>query len=40
MAASTPEGDILEIGTGAGYSTLWLAMACELSGRKLTTYEI
>ncbi len=40
LAANAPEGDIIEIGTSAGYSTLWLALACEQSGRKLTTYEI
>lgn len=40
LAAGAPEGDILEIGTSAGYSTLWLAIACEQRGRSLTTYEI
>jgi predicted O-methyltransferase YrrM len=40
MAASAPAGAILEIGTSAGYSALWLAMACKATGRKLTTFEI
>ena len=40
LAANTPEGDVVEIGTSAGYSTLWLALACEQTGRKITTYEI
>jgi caffeoyl-CoA O-methyltransferase len=40
LVASAPPGDCIEIGTSAGYSTLWLAMACRLSGRKLTTFEI
>jgi caffeoyl-CoA O-methyltransferase len=40
LAAGAPAGEILEIGTSAGYSTLWLVLACEQSGRKLTTYEI
>lgn len=40
LAASAPEGDILEIGTSAGYSTLWLAIACREIGRTLTTFEI
>ena len=40
LAAGAPAGQILELGTSAGYSTLWLAMACEASGRKLTTFEI
>ena len=40
LAASSPEGDIIEIGTSAGYSTLWLALACGALGRKVTTFEI
>jgi caffeoyl-CoA O-methyltransferase len=40
LAASAPAGDILEIGTSAGYSTLWLAVACEGMGRTITTFEI
>jgi caffeoyl-CoA O-methyltransferase len=40
LAASTPEGAMIEIGTSAGYSTLWLALACDLLGRSLTTFEI
>lgn len=39
-AASAPPGAIIEIGTSAGYSTLWLALACRSTGRTLTTYEI
>jgi len=40
LAASVPAGDWIEIGTSAGYSTLWLALACRAAGRKITTYEI
>jgi caffeoyl-CoA O-methyltransferase len=40
LAAAAPPGDCIEIGTSAGYSALWLAFACRLSGRKLTTFEI
>lgn len=40
LAASAPEGAYIEVGTSAGYSTLWLAMACTLIGRKITTFEI
>jgi predicted O-methyltransferase YrrM len=40
MAASAPEGEIVEIGTSAGYSTMWLARAAQETGQKLTTYEI
>lgn len=40
LAASAPPGDILEIGTSAGYSTLWLAITCEVAGRTMTTFEL
>lgn len=40
LAASTPDGNIIEVGTSAGYSTLWLVLACNESGRKVTTFEI
>lgn len=40
LAASTPEGPWLEIGTSAGYSTLWLALAARQTGRALTTFEV
>jgi len=40
LAATAPAGTFLEIGTSAGYSTLWLALACEAAGRTLTTFEI
>lgn len=40
LAAAAPEGTYLEIGTSAGYSTLWLALACMELGRKIVTFEI
>ncbi len=40
LAATAPGGRYLEIGTSAGYSALWLALACRLVGRKVTTFEI
>jgi predicted O-methyltransferase YrrM len=40
FAASAPEGALLEIGASAGYSALWLALACEAQGRTLTTFEL
>jgi caffeoyl-CoA O-methyltransferase len=40
VAAAAPAGRWIEIGTSAGYSTLWLALACRAVGRKITTYEI
>lgn len=40
LAANTPAGTWLEIGTSAGYSALWLAQAAALTGRRLTTFEL
>ncbi len=40
MASSAPSGSYLEIGTSAGYSTLWIGLACEMLGRHLTTFEV
>ena len=39
-AAAAPKGSIIEIGTSAGYSALWLSLACRATGRTLTTFEI
>jgi caffeoyl-CoA O-methyltransferase len=39
-AAASPRGAMIEIGTSAGYSALWLSQACRLTGRTLTTFEI
>ena len=39
LAASAPEGTYIEVGTSAGYSTLWLALAGEALGRTITTFE-
>lgn len=40
LAAGAHKGTYLEIGTSAGYSTLWLALACKEVGRKITTFEV
>lgn len=40
LAAMAPAGQYIEIGTSAGYSTLWLGLACQQLGRRMTTYEI
>jgi len=40
LAAAAPHGDLLEIGASAGYSTLWLALACREKNRHITTFEI
>jgi caffeoyl-CoA O-methyltransferase len=39
LAAGAPVGAYLEIGTSAGYSALWINLACELLGRSLVTFE-
>jgi caffeoyl-CoA O-methyltransferase len=40
LAVGAPAGVWLEIGTSAGYSAMWLALACEAAGRKLVTFEV
>ena len=40
LAASAPKGQFIEVGTSAGYSTLWIALACQHIGSTLTTFEI
>ena len=40
FAANVPEGMYLEIGTSAGYSSLWISLACEMLGRTLNTFEV
>ena len=40
LAASAPEGNYIEIGASAGYSTLWLALACRQVKRTIKTFEI
>ncbi|MHA2180504.1 MAG: O-methyltransferase [Promethearchaeota archaeon] len=40
LAASAPKGKFIEIGTSAGYSTLWIALACKLIKTTITTFEI
>jgi len=40
LAATAPAGRYVEIGTSAGYSTLWLTLAYRLHDRKITTFEI
>lgn len=39
LASTTPHGIMLEVGTSAGYSTLWLATVCKKLGRRLVTIE-
>ncbi len=40
LAAAAPTGCCLEVGTSAGYSTLWLALACRARGGRVTTFEV
>ena len=40
MAASAPAGQVLEVGASAGYSALWISLACRLRGDRLVTFEI
>ncbi len=40
LAAAAPDGAFLEIGTSAGYSALWLSLACKERGTILTTFEV
>lgn len=40
LAASAPAGPWIEVGTSAGYSTLWLALAARQRGCTVTTYDI
>jgi predicted O-methyltransferase YrrM len=40
LAAGAPGGEIIEIGTSAGYSTMWISLACRDTNRRMTTFEV
>jgi len=40
MAMAAPEGAFLELGSSAGYSTLWLSLAARARGVRLTTVDL
>jgi caffeoyl-CoA O-methyltransferase len=40
LAASAPPGKWVEIGTSAGYSTLWLSLAAMETGHKVITFDV
>ena len=40
LAASAPPGALIEVGTSAGYSSLWLSQSCQIRGDRLMTFEI
>jgi predicted O-methyltransferase YrrM len=39
LAMSAPQGAFLELGSSAGYSSLWLSLAARARGVRLTTIE-
>ncbi len=40
LAMSAPQGAFLELGSGGGYSSLWLSLAARARGVTLTTVEL
>jgi len=40
IARIAPMGQLIEIGTSAAYSTLWLSLAAKERNQKVTTFEI
>jgi predicted O-methyltransferase YrrM len=40
QAAAAPPGKVIEIGTSAGYSTMWLSLACRERDCTITTFEV
>lgn len=40
LCAGAPDGRCIEIGTSGGYSGMWLSLACRVSSRKITTFEV
>ena len=40
LAAGAPRGKLIEVGTSAGYSGMWLSLACQERGDVLTTFDI
>lgn len=40
MAASAPPGKLIEIGTSAAYSSLWISLACRERQDRLLTFEV
>ena len=39
LAAGAPVGRVVEVGTSAGYSALWLSLACRQRGDELTSID-
>jgi caffeoyl-CoA O-methyltransferase len=40
LASNCPKGKFIEIGTSAGYSTMWLSLAAKEKGIKIITFEL
>ena len=40
IASNCPDGELIEIGTSAGYSTMWLSLAAKERNIKIKTFEI
>ncbi len=40
LCAAAPPGHAIEVGTSAGYSALWLSLACASESRTLRTFEV
>jgi predicted O-methyltransferase YrrM len=40
LAATAPEGRFVEVGTSAGYSGIWISLACRERACKLVTFEV
>ena len=40
IASNCPNGEIIEIGTSAGYSTMWLSLVAKERNLKIKTFEL
>ncbi|MBN1796973.1 MAG: class I SAM-dependent methyltransferase [Spirochaetales bacterium] len=40
MAANCPQGNFVEIGTSAGYSTMWISLAAQERNIRIKTFEV
>jgi len=40
LASNCPQGEFIEIGTSAGYSTMWLSLAAKERNIKIKTFEL
>jgi len=40
IASNVPKGQLIEIGTSGGYSTLWIILSCIKTERKIKTFEV